>query len=63
MAAVTDFLGYPDCMLCRDTGIVYYELPPAPYRWCGCAAGINRRAEDPGLVDRSNENVHKLGLQ
>ena len=72
---MTDFMGFPDCMLCRDTGLVYYEIPQvpylvqpsitsqAPYRWCACKAGVNRRAEDPGLVDRSNSNFHKLGLK
>jgi hypothetical protein len=53
----TDCLGFPVCMLCCGRGFVFYELPPHPYRWCGCVAGQHRRLEEPNLVDNANKGI------
>ena len=54
----TDFLNafpeYPDCQICKDTGLQHLPDYPPCYRWCVCPAGIARRGAEPGLVDEAN---------
>ncbi len=52
---------FPDCMLCKDTGLQHLpDFPPA-YRFCLCKKGEELRAKLPGLADESN--ARELALQ
>lgn len=42
---------YPDCMMCKDTGLQYLPQFPPAYRFCACWRGRKLQEDTPRLVD------------
>lgn len=53
---------YPDCMLCKDTGLQHLPNFPPSYRFCMCRAGFERQQREPYLVEQSNARERELGI-
>ncbi len=56
------FPQFPDCMCCSDTGIQHLPDYPPCYRFCGCAAGIQRRKDDPFEMEQFNALESRMRL-
>ncbi len=48
---------YPDCALCKDTGLLYWD---DTFAFCKCAAGVAREEKQPECVNEANRNNQRL---
>jgi hypothetical protein len=53
--------GWPNCMICRDSGIIG-GVARMEFRFCLCPAGAAKRVGEPDAVRSANETRGKLEL-
>ena len=51
----------PNCMCCRDTGIVGGDS--YPFAFCLCSAGSTRKEKEPEWVNEANKDRERLMMQ
>jgi len=50
----------PPCPQCQDDGVRRDATDSGLYAWCDCSRGVERRALEPGYIEKQNAAVLKL---